>query len=271
MSHTIFHSLESSYKKHNNENEVQLLIKDELKKHYNNFIVNQQTQLDKIPTKLKSHKLYSPYYLLNIFDAHIHTAVLTPDTLDENAKCYCLADLYSILSCHHLMTLIILTAAAAIMNQDNVRINNILNYLVQEIRKESVLRRYHVAACYKELQKGADLIIPVLIDGKLHLDNVTFILIQVKNHSKTTSYKIETTLKLTPEYIEIEDFKDFKLPYLSLYMQISIDQHNHEVLSSRNRNQISVALFGLTRKLYSCLDLKMEDKTFELEKSLICR
>ncbi|CAG8715756.1 2952_t:CDS:2, partial [Funneliformis caledonium] len=226
-------------------------------------------------------------------------------------------------------------AAVAIMNQDNVRINDILNYLVQRIRKDKhaatrlsslsvkfaepmrifdylkslvvnkvfediwkkientdltngwihfnhfvkitytliklnllEFAKHRVAACYKELQKGADLIIPVLINGKLHLNNVTFILVQVKNHSKKTSYKIETTLKLTPEYMEIEDFKDFKLPYLSLYMQISIDQHNHEVLLTRNRNQISVVLFGLTRKLYSCLDLKMEDETFELEKSL---
>jgi len=94
------------------------------------------------------------------------------------------------------------------------------------------------------------LIISILIDRKLHQDNVIFILIQVKNHLKKLSYKIETILKLISKYIEIDNFKNSKLLYLLLYMQISIDQYNHEILLTRNKNQIPVAFFGLTRKLF---------------------
>ncbi len=107
-----------------------------------------------------------------------------------------------------------------------------------------------VVICYKKFQKDADLIISILIDRKLHQDNVIFILIQVKNHLKKLSYKIETILKLISKYIEIDNFKNSKLLYLLLYMQISIDQYNHEILLTRNKNQIPVTFFGLTKKLF---------------------
>jgi hypothetical protein len=126
------------------------------------------------------------------------------------------------------------------------------------------------AAVYcKEYQRGVDLVIPVLIDGNLDVESVTFILVQVKNRVATTDYRVDATSKLTPAYMKMEDAADCILPYLSLYMQIGAEEHCYEILSNRRqKNQISFALFGITKELYSCLNLRWDDETLEVEKSL---
>ncbi|CAG8650426.1 3991_t:CDS:1 [Funneliformis caledonium] len=128
------------------------------------------------------------------------------------------------------------------------------------------------AAVYcKECQRGVDLVIPVLIDGNLDIESVTFILVQVKNHAIITAYRVDATSKLTPAYMKMEDAADCILPYLSLYMQIGAEGHHCNILSSHRqnkKNQISCALFGITKELYGCLNLRQDDETLEIEKSL---
>ncbi|CAG8495746.1 14164_t:CDS:1 [Funneliformis caledonium] len=128
------------------------------------------------------------------------------------------------------------------------------------------------AAVYcKECQRGVDLVIPVLIDGNLDIESVTFILVQVKNHATITAYRVDATSKLTPAYMKIEDATDCILLYLSLYMQIGAERHRYNILSSHGqnkKNQISCALFGITKELYGCLNLRQDDETLEVEKSL---
>ncbi|CAG8522319.1 12399_t:CDS:2, partial [Dentiscutata heterogama] len=81
-----------------------------------------------------------------------------------------------------------------------------------------------IAYSCKRNQRGAGIIIPLYmgtLDEKFNEDRISYILIQVKNHSTNNrgyGYKKFATSCLSPAYIGIEDL--LYMPFLSLYLQL---------------------------------------------------
>ncbi|CAG8849777.1 33684_t:CDS:1, partial [Racocetra persica] len=81
-----------------------------------------------------------------------------------------------------------------------------------------------IAYSCKRNQRGADIIIPLYLgtlDEELNEDRISYILIQVKNHSTNNrgyEYLKSATTCLSPAYIGIEDLP--YMPFLSLYLQL---------------------------------------------------
>ncbi|CAG8483098.1 5278_t:CDS:2 [Paraglomus brasilianum] len=79
------------------------------------------------------------------------------------------------------------------------------------------------AVLCKHNQCGVDIIIPVLLDpeGRMNINNITYILVQVKNWRHTPSQRQvqeASRMKLSPEFAGITT--QHLLPYLSLYLQL---------------------------------------------------
>ncbi|CAI2171128.1 13867_t:CDS:2 [Funneliformis geosporum] len=113
----------------------------------------------------------------------------------------------------------------------------------------------------KKIRKGTDLIIPVLINGKwmkrvLHLYWYRSKTIRLKHH---IAQKPLQNLHLN--IWEWKILKNTRCHIYLLYMQIGIEEVEHKILLSKNPNQISIALFGLTKKLYNCLNFKTDDES----------
>ncbi|CAG8841880.1 12447_t:CDS:2, partial [Gigaspora margarita] len=102
-----------------------------------------------------------------------------------------------------------------------------------------------IAFSCKRNQRGADIIIPLYmgtLDENFNEDRISYILIQVKNHSTNSryEYKKSATTFLSPAYVGIEDLP--YMPFLSLYLQLGAKSESADVPSK----------FTTTRNMGSC-------------------
>jgi hypothetical protein len=97
------------------------------------------------------------------------------------------------------------------------------------------LKRGTAFVC-KRNQQGSDLIIPLVLDIGIHdpitLDNISYVLVSVKNYQKSTdtNYSNNATSMNSPSNVGIEQLPT--LPFLSLYMQFGanvsgVDEEYH--------------------------------------------
>ncbi|CAG8805753.1 15781_t:CDS:2, partial [Gigaspora margarita] len=104
-----------------------------------------------------------------------------------------------------------------------------------------------VAFSCKRNQQGVDIIIPTYmgtLDETINEDRISYILIQVKNHStnnKGHGYLKSATTMLSPAYIGIEDLPH--MPFLSLYLQLGAKSELSDVPNSESTK---------TRNMTSC-------------------
>ncbi|CAG8663694.1 4240_t:CDS:2, partial [Paraglomus brasilianum] len=149
------------------------------------------------------------------------------------------------------------------MSEDNIKKRHILEAL-----------KHGTAFVCKQNQQGTDLIIPLVLDIGIHdpitLDNISYVLVSVKNYQKSTdtNYSNNATSMNLPSNVRTEQLST--LLFLSLYMQFGanmsgVDEEYHfpqkrkwesnvkdnEVNNSdehtyRHCYQFAVRLFGLT-------------------------
>ena len=114
--------------------------------------------------------------------------------------------------------------ALAPLGKGYIRFNHFVSITYTPSRKQLLkfLERGAAVLC-KHNQCGVDIIIPVLLDpeGRMNINNITYILVQVKNWRHTPSqHQVQeaSRMKLSPEFAGITT--QHLLPYLSLYLQL---------------------------------------------------
>ncbi|CAG8854498.1 42178_t:CDS:1, partial [Gigaspora margarita] len=128
-----------------------------------------------------------------------------------------------------------------------IKFTHFINITYTPDRKdlENALIRGVAFSC-KRNQQGADIIIPTYmgtLDETVDEDRISYILIQVKNHStnnKGHGYLKSATTMLSPAYIGIEDLSH--MPFLSLYLQLGAKSESSDVPkseSTKTRNMTS--------------------------------
>lgn len=136
---------------------------------------------------------------------------------------------------------------------------NHFSYVSYTPRKNELLEfmARGTAVLCKDMERGIDLIIPILMpnnDGQylLHEDNITYLLVQVKNHKKSASEKSNRKVfqKMTPEFVGLENSH---YDYISILMNVGDSMISYSVMKTGINNQISIVLDGIHQNLYPCL------------------
>jgi hypothetical protein len=117
----------------------------------------------------------------------------------------------------------------------------------------------------KKNQKGVDLVIPVLMGDTLIKENMTFILVQVKNYFKSADTDYPSSAIMDPDVV-IDDFSGDHM-YFSLYMNVGSSENSINMpedhaknITGTNQNQnnwnaerITIALHGMDSEFYPSL------------------
>ncbi len=114
----------------------------------------------------------------------------------------------------------------------------------------------------KAMQKGIDLIIPVLMPSSngnylLNEDRVTYVLIQIRNRKTHASddANIKVAAKMTPEYVGLEPSG---LDYVCVIMNVGEDATSCSTIETTTPGQICIVLNGIDQELYPCLEDAVE-------------
>ncbi|CAI2170984.1 7269_t:CDS:2 [Funneliformis geosporum] len=146
-----------------------------------------------------SHKLY---YLLDTFDTHIRVATLEPSNLDETVKC----DYFFRFG--RPLWYAQLSSAIRVGNNLSFELYVVVSEDCQTVITSSSSEPHLIQGGYRVTDKAFNDIWEAIKDTDIANG-------QVKNHSIKTSYRTETTSKLTPEYMGMEDTKKYTLSHIS--------------------------------------------------------